>query len=323
MLHVNTQVPEDDRPLSQIFRLSVPLGTHAPDEARKVEVSSATQPRPDVSKNEYTVEQRVAALEKCLADAMGSIPHILSELRDIKSLVGGKSGVRIENWSLKVGAAGSSEAGVCLKKEKVTSGNAGTGSPLKSKVHSPTRTRNVSGASLSQPLVVEDDASSDSPQTASPSPVRNRRATRVHANPRQRVIPFEGRLPPPRTHTPKRHATIVAPAGGGQTHDPNNKNPPVHERVTDSGTTSEPKTKLPILQPKKNSVSVVNHCPYHMLYSPLWLPTYRDCCVCRPRSGTARDVGFCTPTLQTRSWARPERASTTSPAAITRTWSPC
>ena len=311
MRYVSIQVQEDDQPLSQIFR----LGTQPPDEARKVEVSTATQPRPDVSPHEHrkvevssaaqprpdvsphehTLEQRVDALEKGLADAMGAIPHILSELRDIKSLVGGKSAVRISNWSLKVGAPKSREAGVCVKREKATSGNVGTGSPSKSKVHSPTRARDVSGASLSQPLVVEDDASSDSPRTASPSPVRNRRAIRPHANPRQRVIPFEGRLHPPRTNTPKRHATTVGPAGGGQTHEPRHKNPPGHERVTDLGTsseratdvgatservtdlgtTSEPKNKLPILQPKKNSVSVLQPSPVlnHILYSPLWLST--------------------------------------------------
>ena len=59
----------------------------------------------------------------------------------------------------------------------------------------------------------------------------------------------------------KGHMAIVGPLGGGHTHEPRYKNPPKYEHVKDFGITSEPKYKLPILQPKKNSVSVVTPCP--------------------------------------------------------------
>ena len=132
----------------------------------------------------------------------------------------------------------------------------GNNFPSKSKIPSPSRTRNGSGASFSQPLVVEDDESNDSPknntQHAFPCPARNKPATQVHANPQQHVIPFEGRLAVSQTHVSKSHAAIVEPPSGGQTHEPRYKNPLGYEHVTYFGITSEPKYKLRILQPKKN-----------------------------------------------------------------------
>ena len=77
-----------------IFCLVVPLGTKAEDESRKVEKQCPTLPRPDVNKNIQILEHRAAALKACLADAPGGIPHILSELLNIKQLVVGDAGVR-------------------------------------------------------------------------------------------------------------------------------------------------------------------------------------------------------------------------------------
>ena len=92
--------------MSQIFRLSVPLGIQAEDEPRKVEEQCAILPRPDVNKNIQILEQRVSGLKACMVGALGGIPHILSEIRDIKQLVVGDAGVQTGDASEGTLAAG-------------------------------------------------------------------------------------------------------------------------------------------------------------------------------------------------------------------------
>lgn len=115
------------------------------------------------------------------------------------------------------------------------------------------------GAILDHPIVVGDDASSSggnkgcnmegSPSKGAVIPKR------VHANPRQRVVPFAGSLNGPQP----RVAPAVAREGTGfyvAPHAPMQKDPSGYAGGTDSGRTLEPAFVPPVLEPKRSGVSI-------------------------------------------------------------------
>lgn len=264
------QVEEDDVPLSQVFRVSAPLPLQEDKEEGKDGDQCKTSGRPSVENLIGNLEERVAAVEVALSNAMGGIRNILRFMSDIKGHFAKDAGVQstgdVEGIILEALAEGGSvppqEPAV---QTKVDTGNLARGNRLacshsNSAKPSLPHTPVGRGASIETPFVVLDDTSSQSVghkrANVRDTTIQDSPAKRVHMNPRIRPLPFEGRLGVTGSNSPKGKAA-VGPSDG-PTVRPQKKDPPVNEDVAEVGGASDTDTRLPALGPKSHSVSTLH-----------------------------------------------------------------
>lgn len=264
---MHIQVEEDDTPLSHMLRPRTVAGHHPEDEQRKDVRQSITSPKSTYENMMGNFEQRLSAVEATVIGTSRGIEHIVSVMGDLKKHIivndvvppgttnatDLPSAQKIQN-SCKCPQGSRKDSGPHLHAHKEP---AGMGSQTNVKQTPPPQSDMHRGASFSDPVQVEDDASS---QSVDVKPVRVQRglattihtplAARVHANPRQRVVPLYGKLPlarPPKvTKEPKTEPPKYRPIY---------KDPPGYEDVEDFGPTSETQYTGPVLKPRKSSVS--------------------------------------------------------------------
>lgn len=248
---------EDDVPLSQVFRVSTPAPLE-PEGGHGQEVEDrVTSQLPGVEKLLGALDQKVSTVEASLATALEGIRNILSELCEIKRNLrkGAGAGTTddLEGRAAVGDKARTSSPPHCQVPVKTEKGGDNSLTDSQSDV--------PRGATVSNPVVVQDDASSHSEEEFR---VRSRiccsqdgPGRRVHTNPRMRVQPFEGTLPfcLPRA---SKDETELDPSVAPNPRTPKYRDPAGYEDVADFGRTTEPKVKLPVLSPRKNSVSAPN-----------------------------------------------------------------
>jgi hypothetical protein len=207
----------------------------------------------------------MAAMESSLANVKGEITQILMVVLDIKEHLDGETGSQTHPAAngihpAEVDAAKRSQPGGRVRTEADQAGD-GRGAKASlsiSRKPPAVQTSAERGASPNHPLVVVDDASSGS-ESDKVADIRtpitpDGPGTRVHKNPRMRVVPYEGRLVPGRSESQKRKA-VPKTEEQSPIRRTKYKDPPGYENLADFGTTSETQYKLPVLQPKKKPVS--------------------------------------------------------------------
>jgi hypothetical protein len=209
----------------------------------------------------------VAGLEESMSSALSGISRILSALSDMKRSISADGGpqqadamnVSVPTVGPVAGTSTPPEWQVRARTQPDGEFTVGTGSQSKSQKESSAHTDAARGASFSHPLVVQVPSSSDSEENNTPcrrvSTMEDSPAKRVHLNPRMRVAPVEVRLGQSRPVNEKGPPS-GGPAGSPQSRAYKYKNPPGYEDARDFGTTSEPRYKVPELQPRKKNVSV-------------------------------------------------------------------
>ena len=124
-------------------------------------------------------------------------------------------------------------------------GYEGGGPPSKSVLHSTSPTDSGRGASLKDPVYVDDFTSAESAEHTDDGPLcpkRSRIVTRVHTNPGLYAKFVHGRLPVSRTPARKGYVVTVRPLSGGQSCEQRFRNPPGYDLETDFGCTPAPNT---------------------------------------------------------------------------------
>lgn len=232
--------------------------------------------QPQSKINEGEMEGRVARLESKMAKALCGITDILSQLSDLKSVVGSGRGLQSHvEGSEKAPTQAKVATSSTLERphqniEENEGGNA-AGIGDQAPPSNPTEQQgNVApGVTRAHPIFVADDTSSISVQ-------RNRRF--VHAKltartpttqqcntPCIRALPVQDRLAVGRPSTVKGKDHSSDSTSTAPPHHRYN-DPPGYENVDDFGPTPEQKVKVPALQPRKNSVSC-SRTPPPMVHS--------------------------------------------------------
>lgn len=301
-----SQAKEDDVPLSQVFRRSATPTLQDDTEKCDIEEHDVTSPKRD-EKTLRTLEERVAAVETTLGNAMGGITNILSFMEDIKrhfpSEAAPKTGGDVSTKPVIGVGHGTSTPPqwyVHGRPENTHEKNALTSSHTSSAKETPPDTDVPRGTCSRKPLVLPEDDSSGSAENDKVAvrvcPSRTGPASRVHSNPRMRPVPHQGKVAVSGPSSSREHV-VPGPSGTPTSRMKTHKDPPQWDNVEDYGRTSETQIELPVLRPKNNTV-IASH--------PLNLSCFLDCFVfvhanrpCRvPRilSGMARTAGFCTQT---------------------------
>lgn len=214
------------------------------------------------------LQERVEAVDASLTAAVGEVARIMADLADAKlvfaegcgapNLVNKKSHTQ---RNVQLGECSSPRQKTSQHMHDMRDGRTCLGSASKSSKNPPTEVADPRGATLSDPLEVQEDASSHSADTNSGGPPACSKracvAKRVHHNPRQRVVPCATRLGVSR---PLRSTVdaILHPASDTRSQDANYQDPPGYDGVADFGRTSDLQYTGPPLQPRKNSVSTLN-----------------------------------------------------------------
>lgn len=289
-----SQVEEDEKPLSQVFGLGISSSQQPQVQAKHdspQEQAKHEQPReqanqeqpPEHAKQEqpaiaettlnygnllYSLHERVEAVDASLATAVTEIAHILSVLGEAKMRLARVAGVPKREIadgpivaSMHAGELPSPAQKPPVHAESVREGMACVGSPCKSSKRPASHTTGTPGATFSDPLEVQDDASSHSVDSVEGDAFRVRQrvsvAKRVHYNPRQRVVPCAMRCGASRPL--KQSANAVLDSGAeNRVQNTKYKDPPGYDDATDFGRTSGPKYTGPPLEPRSNSVSFMH-----------------------------------------------------------------
>ena len=274
-----SQAEEDDVPLSQVFRLGCSPPAQARDEKENIEEPGLTSARPHVEKLLRRLEERVAALETSLENAVGGISSILSCMHDIKRALPAEAAPKTDGGmhtmplvGVDPGTSNPPSMHVHGRIGTTPRGKAVTGSHTGSVRGSPPQMNVPRGTSSSNPVLVQEDESSRSAEHEKHSDralcVQSGPAIRVHSNPRMRPIPFQGKLGVSPASTSKDQAPS-GPAGTPTSRMTKYRDPPGYENVEDFGRSSSTEIQLPVLRPKNNSVSALN--PFNIMLVIIFL----------------------------------------------------
>jgi hypothetical protein len=258
-----SQAEEDDVPLSQVFRRSDTPTLHADTEKVDIEEHDVTSPKRD-EKILRTLEDRVAAVETTLGNAMGGITNILSFMEDMRRhfprepapKTGGDISTR-PGLAVGLGTSTPPQWNVHERPEITAGVNAVTSSHTSSAKETPPDTDVPRGTCSRKPLVLAEDDSSGSAEDDEVAgrvcPSRTGPASRVHSNPRMRPVPQQCKLPVSGPSSSREHAA-PGPSGTPTSRMREQKDPPHSDNAEDIGRTSETQVELPILRPKNNTV---------------------------------------------------------------------
>ena len=258
---MHVQAEEDEQPLSQIFRIPIPS-----DHCNACGQIGNGSWQPQVDRLLDMLEKRIVGVEEKLGTVVDGIARIVTEL-----------GTRSRDHRLDAGvqtSAGLVEVPVAhlhaVLSPGLQRGNSGgedkggrtcaaTPAPTQPQQQSSAQDGGARGGIEDHPIVVTDDVSSSGGNkidsiVGSPGG-GSKISKRVHANPRQRVVPFTGILAGPAHQAPAgdqrdAQAFYVAP------HTTMYKDPPGYEGVTDFGPTTETAYAPPVLQPKRHGVRI-------------------------------------------------------------------
>ena len=268
---IRSQAEEDDVPLSQVFRLGSSPPAQPGNEKDSIEEPGLTNARPDVEKLLRRLEERVAAMETSMQNAVGGISNILSFMHDIKSAFPAEAAPKTDG-AMHASPLAGVEPGTSNPPSMHLHGRIGTtargkavaGSRTGSVRESPPHTNVPRGTSSSNPVVVQEDESSRSAEHERVSDldigIQGGPASRVHSNPRMRPVPFQGKFGVSPASTSKDQAPS-GPAGTPTSRKTKYRDPPGYDNVEDFGRSSDTEIHLPVLRPKNNSVSARNPFP--------------------------------------------------------------
>lgn len=277
MSNLCSQAEEDDVPLSQVFRLASSPPAQADNEKDNIEDPGSTTTRPDVEKLLRRLEERVAAVETSLQNAVGGISNILNFMHELKRAFPAEAAPKTDgamhgmpNVGVELGTSNRPSMHVHGRTGTTPRGKAVTESHTGSVRESAPHENVARGTSSSNPVVVHEDESSKSAEHERLSDralgVPGGPASRVHSNPRMRPVPFQGKLGVSPASTSKDAATC-GPAGTPTSRMTKYKDPPGYDDVEDFGRTSETEIQLPVLRPKNNSVSAQKPVACNILFS--------------------------------------------------------
>lgn len=212
------------------------------------------------------LEERVSAIEVTMENALGTLTSILADMSAIKQFYTKEAGAHTNDVGSDIPMAGDHD-GTCTPPEPLhceRKKDVGDGVPLASSpsnLHKHTTPHQGEGphaASLVPPSTMQDDVSSHSGRNnrggAIGSLPRSPLAKIAHANPHMRVLPFESRLAVTRPPACKERAPVTGSASGA-TAATRYRDPPGYSDTSDMGCTSDSESIVPVLAPRKSSVS--------------------------------------------------------------------
>ena len=220
----------------------------------------------DMTRRLAMLEDRVGGIEATMATALGKLTSILSELSAIKRFYCSEAGVHrtVSGNDRGIprddpGPSTLPDRRQCERQKDAREGVPLTSSPsMRQKQTTPQSAERPHAASVDPPPLNQDDVSTHSvrnnrvggigslPQSPLPKP--------VYSNADMKVSPVGSGLAVPRPPACKEKAPVTATRAGA-TPATRYKDPPGYEDVSDFGCTSDSACSVPVLQPRKSSVS--------------------------------------------------------------------